>query len=86
MLTGPAPAGAEIWLGGEGFAGGNHLKYQFPYTLLLPKRSECLNFASTVGSQRSISFIWCVSTNFVLGALFWLPTLRHTVRLKRNQT
>lgn len=40
MLTGPAPPGAEIWFGGEGFAGPNHATYEFPVELLFPKKAE----------------------------------------------
>ena len=57
MLTGPPPDGAEIWLGGEGFAGDNSGGYQFPLDLLLPKREQVVNILNPVTpSTTHVSF------------------------------
>eukprot|EP00037_Helgoeca_nana_P021239 m.213749 g.213749 ORF g.213749 m.213749 type:complete len:702 (+) comp25566_c0_seq2:81-2186(+) len=57
MLTGPVPPGAEIWLGGEGYAGENQGMYEFPVDLLLPKRTEVTNFLNPVTpSTTHVSF------------------------------
>mmetsp|Transcript_30837 Transcript_30837/g.92490 ORF Transcript_30837/g.92490 Transcript_30837/m.92490 type:complete len:702 (-) Transcript_30837:227-2332(-) len=57
MLTGPAPPGATVWLGGEGYGGENYGPYEFPLDLLLPKRAEALNFLNPVTpSTTHVSF------------------------------
>ena len=63
----PPPPGAEVWLGGEGFCGPHGATYQFPLELLLPKRSECVNFINPVVS-------WIVFGRFVYQS--WLSDLK----------
>eukprot|EP00041_Stephanoeca_diplocostata_P018383 m.384547 g.384547 ORF g.384547 m.384547 type:complete len:1033 (+) comp20995_c1_seq4:135-3233(+) len=57
MYTRVPRPGEEVWLGGEGFAADNHDIYQFPLSLLLPRRSEATNFVNPVTpSTTHVSF------------------------------